>query len=159
LWQAGTIRLLLSSTGTFINILGFQLKADGSGISLIGLWRQTSSKPTFLKSVSEIRRITPVLLISAALPIKLGLAVEVSCMWKCQTSLVPVVLGAFSQCTQLLDMIPGHHNLQLLQKHALFLGSVGILHKILSIWIAMMVLVPQKQGLLRVLAIDLADQI
>jgi hypothetical protein len=50
-----------------------------------------------------------------------------------------------------LEMITGLHNLQHLQK-AVLLGSVGILHEIIFLEIAMMVLVSQKQGLLPVLA-------
>jgi hypothetical protein len=44
-----------------------------------------------------------------------------------------------------LDLIPGCHNLQHLQK-AVCLGPVGILRKILSNMIATMVLVPQQQN-------------
>ena len=47
-------------------------------------------------------------------------------MWHCQTLVVPVVLGALGTVhtgiARWLDIIPGHHNLQHLQKTVL-LGS------------------------------------
>ena len=54
------------------------------------------------------------------------LRVEVSRMWQCRTQVVPVVLGALgtvhADIARWLDIIPGHHNLQHLQK-AVLLGS------------------------------------
>ena len=62
------------------------------------------------------------------------LRVEISRMLHCQTLVVPVVLGALgtvhASIAQLLDIIPGHHNLQHLQKTAL-LGSTRILRKVM----------------------------
>ena len=63
------------------------------------------------------------------------LRVEVSRMWHCRTQVVPVVLGALGTVhagiARWLDTIPGHHNLQHLQKSVL-LGSARILRKVLS---------------------------
>ena len=63
------------------------------------------------------------------------LRLEVSRMWQCRTSVVPVVLGALGTVhagiARWLDMIPGHHNLQHLQKTVL-LGSSRILRKVMS---------------------------
>ena len=63
------------------------------------------------------------------------LRLEVSRMWQCRTSVVPVVLGALGTVhagiARWLDMIPGHHNLQHLQKTVL-LGSTRILRKVMS---------------------------
>ena len=60
------------------------------------------------------------------------LRVEISRMWHCRTLVVPVVLGALGTVhagiAQWLDIIPGHHNLQHLQKTVL-LGSTQILCK------------------------------
>ena len=56
-------------------------------------------------------------------------------MWQCRTQVVPVVLGALGTVhagiAQWLDIIPGHHNLQHLQK-AVLLGSARILGKVMS---------------------------
>ena len=61
--------------------------------------------------------------------------VEVSRMWQCWALVVPVVLGALGAVhagiTRWLDIIPGHHNLQHLQKLVL-LGSSQILHNVMS---------------------------
>ena len=61
--------------------------------------------------------------------------VEVSRMWQCRTQVVPVVLGALrtvqAGIARWLDIIPGHHNLQHLQK-AVHLGSARILRKVMS---------------------------
>ena len=63
------------------------------------------------------------------------LRVEVSRMWQCRTHVVPVVLGALGTVhagiARWLDIIPGHHNLQHLQK-AVLLGSARILRKVMS---------------------------
>ena len=63
------------------------------------------------------------------------LRVEVSRMWQCRTQVVPVVLRALGTVhagiARWLDIIPGHHNLQHLQK-AVLLGSARILRKVLS---------------------------
>ena len=63
------------------------------------------------------------------------LQVEISRMWHCRTLVVPVVLGALgtvhSGIARWLDIIPGHHNLQPLQKTVL-LGSTRILRKVMS---------------------------
>ena len=63
------------------------------------------------------------------------LRVEVSRMWQCRTQVVPVVLGALDTVhagiARWLDIIPGHHNLQHLQK-AVLLGSARILRKVMS---------------------------
>ena len=63
------------------------------------------------------------------------LRVYISRMWKCRTHVVPVVLGALGTVhagiARWLDIIPGHHNLQHLQK-AMLLGSVRILRKVMS---------------------------
>ena len=63
------------------------------------------------------------------------LRVEVSRMWQCRTQMVPVVLGALvtvhAGIARWLDIIPGHHNLQHLQK-AVLLGSARILRKVMS---------------------------
>ena len=63
------------------------------------------------------------------------LRVEISCMWHCRTLVVLVVLGALgtvhADMARWLDIIPGHHNLQHLQKTVL-LGSTRILHKVIS---------------------------
>ena len=63
------------------------------------------------------------------------LLVEVSRMWQCWTLVVPVVLGALGTVhagiAWWLDIISGHHNLQLLQKTVL-LGSSRILRKVMS---------------------------
>ena len=56
------------------------------------------------------------------------LRVEVSLRWQCRTLVVPVVLGALGTVhtgiARWLDIIPGHHNLQHLQKQC-FLDPVG----------------------------------
>ena len=56
-------------------------------------------------------------------------------MWHCRTLVVPVVLGALGTVhtgiAWWLDIIPGHHNLQDLQKTVL-LGSTRILRKVMS---------------------------
>ena len=56
-------------------------------------------------------------------------------MWHCRTLVVPVVLGALGTVhvgiARWLDIIPGHHNLQHLQKTVL-LGSTRILCKVMS---------------------------
>lgn len=82
-------------------------------------------------------------------------------MRQCRTSVVPVALVTLgtlhSGVPRWLDMIPSRHNLQHFQK-AVLLKSVVILRKILSSYIAMMVLASQKQGMLPVLAIDLTDK-
>ena len=63
------------------------------------------------------------------------LRVEVSRMWQCRTQVVPMVLGALGTVhagiARWLDIIPGHHNLQHLQK-AVLLGSARILRKVMS---------------------------
>ena len=63
------------------------------------------------------------------------LRVEVSRMWQCRTQVVSVVLGALDTVhagiARWLDIIPGHHNLQHLQK-AVLLGSARILRKVMS---------------------------
>ena len=63
------------------------------------------------------------------------LRVEVSRMWQCRTQVVPVILGALGTVhagiARWLDIIPGHHNLQHLQK-AVLLGSARILRKVMS---------------------------
>ena len=63
------------------------------------------------------------------------LRMEISRMWHCRTLVVPVVLGALGTVhagiARWLDIIPGHHNLQHLQKTVL-LGSTRILRKIMS---------------------------
>ena len=63
------------------------------------------------------------------------LRVEISRMWHCRTLVVPVVLGAFGTVhagiARWLDNIPGHHNVQHLQKTVL-LGSIRILRKVMS---------------------------
>ena len=63
------------------------------------------------------------------------LRVEISRMWHCRTLVVPVVLGALGTVhagiARWLDIIPGHHNLQHLQKTVL-LGSTRILRKVMS---------------------------
>ena len=65
----------------------------------------------------------------------IDLQVEVSHMWQCRTLVVPVVLGALGTVhtgiARRLDIIPGHHNLQHLQKTVL-LGSSRILRKVMS---------------------------
>ena len=64
-----------------------------------------------------------------------ALRVEVSRMWQCRIQVVPVVLGALGTVhagiARWLDIIPGHHNLQHLQK-AVLLGSARILRKVMS---------------------------
>ena len=66
------------------------------------------------------------------------LRVEVSRMWQCRTQVVPVVLGALGTVhagiARWLDIIPGHHNLQHLQK-AVLLGSARILRKVMSYYV------------------------
>ena len=61
------------------------------------------------------------------------LRVKVSCMWQCRTLVVPVVLGALGTVhagiARWLHIIPGHQNLQHLQK-AVLLGSSQILRKV-----------------------------
>ena len=63
------------------------------------------------------------------------LRMEISRMWHCRASVVPVVLGAsgtvHAGIAWWLDMIPGHHNLQHLQETEL-LGSTRILRKVMS---------------------------
>ena len=63
------------------------------------------------------------------------LQVEISRMWHCRTLVVPVVLGALgivhAGIARWLDIIPGHHNLQHLQKTVL-LGYTRILGKVMS---------------------------
>ena len=63
------------------------------------------------------------------------LRVEISCKWHCLTLVIAVVLGALGTVhtgiARWLDIIPGHHNLQLLQKTVL-LGSTRILRKVMS---------------------------
>ena len=63
------------------------------------------------------------------------LRVEVSCMWQCWTLVVPVVFGALGTVhagiAWWLDIIPGHHNLQHLQK-AVLIGFTRILRKVMS---------------------------
>ena len=63
------------------------------------------------------------------------LRVEISRMWHCGTLVVPVVLAALGTVhagiARWLDIIPGHHNLQHLQKTVL-LGSTRILRKVMS---------------------------
>ena len=53
-------------------------------------------------------------------------------MWQCRTLVVPVVLGVLGTVhagiARWLDIIPGHHNLQHLQK-AVLLGSSQVLLK------------------------------
>ena len=71
------------------------------------------------------------------------LRVEASRMWQCQTLADPVVLGALDTVhvgiAFWLDIIPGHHTLQRLQK-AVLLGSSRILRKFMSsVQTAMMV--------------------
>ena len=67
--------------------------------------------------------------------LRVELRVEVSRMWQCGTQVVPVVLGAlgtvYAGIARWLDIIPGHHNLQHLQK-AVLLGSSRILCKVMS---------------------------
>ena len=111
---------------------------------------QGRSKPTDRTSVSETRRLTPAFsLTSAVLPMatsvgsmlrtelaKYGyLRVEISRMWQCRTQVVPVVLGALGTVhagiARWLEIIPGYHNLQHLQK-AVLLGSARILRKVMS---------------------------
>ena len=64
-----------------------------------------------------------------------NLQVEISRMWHCRTLVVPVVLGALGTVhagiARWLDIIPGHYNLQHLQKTVL-LGSTRILRKVMS---------------------------
>ena len=61
--------------------------------------------------------------------------VEISHMWHCRTQVVPVVLGALGTVHAGIawwpDIIPGHHNLQHLQKTVL-LESTRILCKVMS---------------------------
>ena len=56
-------------------------------------------------------------------------------MWHCRTLVVPVVLGALGTVhagtAQWLDIIPGHHNLQHVQKTVL-VASTRILCKVMS---------------------------
>ena len=56
-------------------------------------------------------------------------------MWHCLTLVVPEDLGALgtvhADTVRWLDIIPGHHNLQHLQKTVL-LGSTRILRKVMS---------------------------
>ena len=63
------------------------------------------------------------------------LRVEVSRMRQCRTLVVPVMLGVLGTVhagiAQWLDVIPGHHYLQHLQK-AVLLGSSRILSKVMS---------------------------
>ena len=63
------------------------------------------------------------------------LRVEISRTCHCQTLVVPVVLEALGTVhagiARWLDIIPGHHNLQHLQKTVL-LGSTWILRKVMS---------------------------
>ena len=63
------------------------------------------------------------------------LLVEVSRMWQCRTLVVLGVLGALGKVhasiAQWLDIIPGHHNLQHLQK-AVLLGFSRILREVMS---------------------------
>ena len=63
------------------------------------------------------------------------LRVEISRMWHCRTLVIPVVLGALGTVhagiARWLDIIPGHHNLQHVQKTVL-LGSTRILRKVMS---------------------------
>ena len=63
------------------------------------------------------------------------LRVEVlSCMWQCRSLVIPVVLEAFGAVhagSRWLDITPGQHNLQHLQK-AVLLGSSRILRKVMS---------------------------
>ena len=65
-----------------------------------------------------------------------NLRVEISRMWHCQTLVVLVVSRALGTVhagiAQWLDSIPGHHNLQHLQKTVL-LGSTRILCKVMSL--------------------------
>ena len=64
-----------------------------------------------------------------------NLRVEISRMWHFGTMVVPVVLGALGTVhagiAWWLDIIPGHHNLQHLQKTVL-LGFTRILRKVMS---------------------------
>ena len=68
------------------------------------------------------------------------LRVAVSRMWQCRAQVVPVVLGALSTMhtgiARWLDIIPGHHNLQHLQK-AVLLGSPGFAKSRLPLFRAM----------------------
>ena len=61
------------------------------------------------------------------------LRVYISCIWKCQTQVVPVVLGALGTVhtgiARWLNTIPGHDNLQHLQKVELW-GSARILREV-----------------------------
>ena len=63
------------------------------------------------------------------------LRVEKIRMWHCRAVVVSVVLGAFGRVhagiSRWLDIIPGHHYLQHLQKTVL-LGSTRILRKVMS---------------------------
>ena len=63
------------------------------------------------------------------------LRVEVSRMWQRRTLIVPVVFEALGTVhagiARWLDIIPGYHNLQHLQK-AVVLGSIRILRKVMS---------------------------
>ena len=63
------------------------------------------------------------------------LRVEVSRIWHCRILVVPVVLGALGTVhagiAQWLDIIPGHHSLQHLQK-TVILGSTWILREVMS---------------------------
>ena len=64
-----------------------------------------------------------------------NLRVEISHMWHCRTLVVLVVLGDLDKVhagiAWWLDIIPGYHNLQHLQKTVL-LGSTRILRKVMS---------------------------
>ena len=105
---------------------------------------QGRSKPTDWTSVSETRRLANTcLLIDISCPAdgnvcrkhaekltKYGdLEVEISCMWQCQTQVVPMVLGALGTVHSGIALC--HHNLQHLQK-AVLLGSTWILCKVMS---------------------------
>ena len=65
------------------------------------------------------------------------LRVKISRMWHCRTLVVPVVLAALGTAhagiARWLDIIPGHQNLQYLQKTVL-LGSTRIFRKVMSLF-------------------------
>ncbi len=155
-----TIRWSLSFTGMFFANSEIHWRADGTGIILIGLWRRmtllmwdnTMSTARKIKAnrpdICLRNRKTNTFLIDISCPAdsnigkkhakKLAkysdLRVEISRMGHCRT-LVVVVLGALGTAhagiSRWLDIISGHHNLQLVQKTVL-LGSTRILLKVMS---------------------------
>ena len=63
------------------------------------------------------------------------LTIEIQCMWKVKTRVIPVILGATGTISQsfgkYISNIPGNHEVKELQKTAI-LGTAHILRKVLT---------------------------